>query len=166
MLIAIHSFGSIWSSRREIGRTAHYNTTGVLVGSTFRHRSCVYGYVRLNSSLGFSPETSTRMVNRVFECDPPHECNGKRKLFLRGLAHGSAAPDLYLIALDSGSVGEIDRRRPWICDQGIVLSFSDGNGKQQVLVLLPAYGWFETATGTRYVLPGNGRSSEAVLVQR
>ena len=106
------------------------------------------------------------MVNRVFECDPPDEWNGKRKLFLRGVVHGSAAPDLYLIALDSGNVGEIDRQRAWTCDQGSVLSFSDGNGKQQVLVLLPAYGWFETATGTRYVLPRNGRSSEAVLVQR
>ncbi len=166
MLIAIHSFGSIWSSRRETGRTAYYNTTGVLVGSTFRHRSCVYGYVRLNATLGFSSKTSARMVNRVFECHPPEEWNGKRKLFLRGVVHGSAAPDLYLIALDSGNVGEVDRRRPWLCDQGSVLSFSDGNGKQQALVLLPAYGWFETATGTRYVLPRNGRPSEAVLAQR
>ena len=167
MLIAIHSFGSIWTSRCEIGRTAYYNTSGVLVGSIFRHRSCTYGYVRMNATLGFRPETSHRMLNRVFETDPPpNEWNGKRKLFLRGVAHAIAVPELYLIALSSDDIGAIDRYGAWMCERGSVLSFSDGNGKQQALVLLPAYGWIHSATGTRYVIPKEGRPSEAVLLQK
>ncbi len=166
MLIAIHSFGSVWSSRLQTGRIAYYNTTGVLVGNTLRHRSCSYGYVRMNATLGFRPETSHRMVNRVFKCDPPVDWNGRRRLFLRCAVPASAVPELYLIALDSDNIGQIDRRGSWICDHGSVLSFSEGNGKQQVLVLLPAYGWIQSAAGTKYVVPQIGRPSEIVLAHR
>lgn len=167
MLIAIHSFGSIWTTRCEIGRTAYYNTTGVLVGSVFRHRSCIYGHVRMNATLGFHPDTSHKMLNRVFEADPlPNEWNGKRKLFLRGVAHANAVPELYLVALSSDDIGVIDRRHAWMCERGSVLSFSDRNDKQQALVLLPAYGWIQSATGTRYLIPKSGRPSEVVLQHR
>ena len=167
MLIAIHSLGSIWTSRCEIGRTAYYNTSGVLVGSVFRHRSCTYGHVRMNATLGFRPETSHKMLNRVFETDPqPNEWNGKRKLFLRGVAHANAVPELYLVALSSDDIGALERHGAWMCERGSVLSFSDGNDKQQALVLLPAYGWIHSATGTRYVIPKKGRPSEAVLLQK
>ena len=166
MLIAIHSFGSIWTSRSEIGRTAYYNTTGVLVGSIIRHRSRIFGLVRMNATLGFRPETSHKMLNRVFVTDPPNERNGNRKLFLRGVAPASAVPELYLVALSSCDIGALDRNRAWVCERGSVLSFSDGNDKQQALVLLPAYGWIHSATGTRYVIPKEGRPSEAVLLQK
>ena len=46
------------------------------------------------------------------------------------------------------------------------LSFSDDNDKQQALVLLPAYGWIHSATGTRYVIPKEGRPSQAILMQK
>jgi len=121
----------------------------------------------MNATLGFRPETSHKMLNRVFETDPPpNEWNGKRKLFLRGVAHAIAVPELYLIALSSDDIGAIDRYGAWMCERGSVLSFSDGNGKQQALVLLPAYGWIHSATGTRYVIPKEGRPSEAVLLQK
>ena len=165
MLIAIHSFGSIWTSRSEIGRTAYYNTTGVLVGNIIRHRSCIYGLVRMNATLGFRPETSHNMLNRVFVTDL-NERNGKRKLFLRGVAPASAVPELYLVALSSCDIGALDRHRAWVCERGSVLSFSDGNDKQQALVLLPAYGWIQSATGTRYLIPNTERPSEVVLKQK
>ena len=163
MLIAIHSFGSIWTSRCEIGRTAYYNTSGVLVGSVFRHRSCTYGHVRMNATLGFRPETSHKMLNRVFVTDPPNERNGNRKLFLRGMAPASAVPELYLVALSSCDIGALDGDRAWVCERGSVLSFSDGNQRQQALVLLRPYGWIQSATGTRYLIPNTERPSEVVL---
>ena len=121
----------------------------------------------MNATLGFRPETSHRMLNRVFETDPPpNECNGRRKLFLHGVAHANAFPELYLVALSSDDIGAIERRHAWMCERGSVLSFSEGNGKQQALVLLPAYGWIHSATGTRYVIPKEGHPSEAVLLQK
>jgi len=105
------------------------------------------------------------MLNRVFETDQT-EWNGKRKLFLRGVEQANALPELYLVALSSDDIGTIDRRRAWICERGSVLSFSDGNDKQQALVLLPAYGWIHSATGTQYVIPKEGRPSQAILMQK
>jgi hypothetical protein len=107
------------------------------------------------------------MLNRVFETDPPpNEWNGIRKLFLRGVAHANAVPELYLVALSSDDIGALERHGAWMCERGSVLSFSDGNDKQQALVLLPAYGWIHSATGTRYVIPKEGHPSEAVLLQK
>ena len=106
------------------------------------------------------------MVNRVFKCDPPVDWNGKRRLFLRGAAPASAVPDLYLIALDSDNIGRIDRRGSWICDHGTVLSFSDGNGKQQAIVLLPLTGGFKVRQERSTFIQQIGRPSEAVLAHR
>jgi hypothetical protein len=106
------------------------------------------------------------MLNRIFEADPPpNEWNGKRKLFLRGVAPANAVPELYLVALSSDDIWAIDRNSAWMCERGWVLSFSDGNDKQQALVLLPAYGWIHSATGTRYLIPHSDRPSEVVLQQ-
>ena len=120
----------------------------------------------MNATLGFRPETSHRMLNHVFETDPPpNEWNGTRKLFLRGVDHANAVPELYLVALSSDDIGALQQHGAWICERGSVLSFSDGNDKQQALVLLPAYGWIHSATGTRHVIPKEGHPSEAVLMQ-
>jgi hypothetical protein len=121
----------------------------------------------MNATLGFRPETSHKMLNRVFETDPaPNEWNGKRQLFLRGVAHANAVPELYLVALSSDDIGAIVRHSAWMCESGSVLSFSDGNDKQQALVLLPAFGWVHSAIGTRYLIPNTERPAEVVLKSR
>jgi len=119
----------------------------------------------MNATLGFRPETSHKMLNRVFVTEL-NEQNGKRKLFLRGVAPASAVPELYLVALSSGDVGALDWHGAWMCESGSVLSFSDGNYRQQGLVLLPAYGWIHSATGTRYLIPNTERPAEVVLKQK
>lgn len=131
------------------------------------HISSPIPHLRLCSdeaTLGFRPDTSHKMLNRVFETDPlPNEWDGRRKLFLRGVAHGNAVPELYLVSLSSDDIGAIDRRQAWMCERGSALSFSDYNDKQQALVLLPAYGWIQSATGTRYLIPKSGRPTQVVL---
>ena len=88
MLLAIHSFGSIWTLRqsdRGKGRPefAYFNTTGVLVKDRFRHRSCLYGYVRVDACTGFRPDYAFRYIDRMFISDGLQEFAGKRKLFLK-----------------------------------------------------------------------------------
>jgi hypothetical protein len=74
MLVAVQSFGSIWTARdasagvdgaKPARRRAYYNTTGVLAGSTLRHRCCLYGYVRVDECSGFHPRFAERFIHRV-----------------------------------------------------------------------------------------------------
>ena len=153
MLIAIHSFGSIWSNRSKQGKTAFFNTTGVLVGSQLRHRSCMYGHVRVDACTGFHQETMRSFLNRVLEAEPPCEWNGVRKLFIRSVAAAGRRPDRYLVAVRSQSVGHIDRNATWKCDDAEVISFSDGNDQQEALLLMPAFGWIAGSAGTLCVVP-------------
>ncbi len=63
MLVAVQSFGSIWTARgaRTVTegtnlarRGAYYNTTGVLAGDVLRNRSCIYGHVRVDECVRVS----------------------------------------------------------------------------------------------------------------
>jgi hypothetical protein len=80
MLVAVHSFGSIWTRRfgknvesvaRYTRDAAFYNTTGVQVANKVRARSRVYGVGRFSGSSGFTPHLPERMLNRVFKCAEP-----------------------------------------------------------------------------------------------
>ena len=168
MLIGIHSFGSLWTRRADRNNTnerrgvAFFNTTGVLIGNTVRHRSCLYGHVRLNACWGFRPENAQRMLNRVFESDGLSTWNGHRKLFLREPASATANPDRSLVAITSEMVGWIDRRGVWRSGATEVISFSEANDSQEALLLMPAFGWVHGARGTFCLLTertGPARSS-------
>ena len=119
MLVGIHSFGSLWMRRANRADAsgsrgiAFFNTTGVLIGNTMRHRSCLYGHVRLNGCWGFRPENADKMLNRVFETDELANWNGHRKLFLRAPAADPVNPARYLVAITSEMVGWMDRRGAW-----------------------------------------------------
>ena len=78
MLVAVQSFGSIWTARcartategtNLARRGAYYNTTGVLAGDVLRNRSCIYGHVRLDECSGFHPQFAERFIHRVFESE-------------------------------------------------------------------------------------------------
>ena len=154
MLIEIHSFGSLWTCRADRNNAnekrgvTFFNTTGVLIGHTVRHRSCLYGHVRLNGCWGFRPENAQRMLNRVFESDGLATWNGHRKLFLRTPATAAAKPDWYLVAITSEMVGWMDRRGAWRSDATEVISFSEANDLQEALLLMPAFGWVHGARAT------------------
>jgi hypothetical protein len=158
MLIAVLGFGSIWTTRRGNVRrgAAHFNTTGIFVNGKWRHRSCLYGYVRIDGCIGFMPASANPIKHRVFEAEPLSEWQGKRKLFLENIA-AEGMPDGYLINLSSRVLGWFDRGTQWMCDTGEIVSFSEGTGDQEALVLLPPYGWIRTACGSFSLQPEHER---------
>jgi hypothetical protein len=165
MLIGVLGFGRIWSTRpaRDGKHAAHFNTTGVLASGKYRHRSCIYGHVRIDGCTGFHPECAHRWLSRVYDSEPLAVWNGKRKLFLRELVSKGTAPELYLVRIGSDEMGWIDRYHSWICDDGEAVSFSEGNGQQEALVLLPAFGWVHTGTGLFHLHPDTCRPWSAAL---
>lgn len=169
MLVGIHSFGSLWTRRTNradaLGnrRIAFFNTTGVRIGNTMRHRSCLYGHVRLNGCWGFRPENADKMLNRVFETDELAKWNGHRKLFLRAPAAHPVNPARYLVAITSEMVGWMDRRGAWRSGATEVISFSEANDRQEALLLFPAFGWVNGAAGTFCLLPDGDNPARSRL---
>jgi hypothetical protein len=125
----------------------------VIASGKYRHRSCIYGHVRIDECTGFHPERADRWLSRVYESEPLTVWNSRRKLFLGEPIPKGTTPERYLIRAGSEEMGWIDRHSPWICDDGEVLSFSEGNGQQEILVLLPAFGWIHTAAGLFHLHP-------------
>ena len=169
MLVGIHSFGRLWTRRanradaRGNRGIAFFNTTGVLIGNTMRHRSCLYGHVRLNGCWGFRPENADKMLNRVFETDELANWNGHRKLFLRAPAADPVNPARYLVAITSEMVGWMDRRGAWRSGATEVISFSEANDRQEALLLFPAFGWVHGAAGTFCLLPDGDNPARSRL---
>ena len=173
MLVAVQSFGNIWTAR--VARTdnsgddtarrgAYYNTTGVLVGEVLRNRSCIYGQVRVNECSGFRPQFAARFIHRVFESEGITPTNGRSKLFLRQLMPRGTRPDVYLFRIRPVDTGWLDRQGAWKCAAAQVLSFSEGNGQQEVLLLLPPFGWVHGAQGTFCAEPRRDKPWMAVLM--
>jgi hypothetical protein len=145
MLIAVQSFGSIWTARcartvtegTNLARQgAYYNTTGVLAGDALRNRSCIYGHVRVDECRGFHPQFAERFIHRVFESEGVTVGNGRNKLFLRQIAPAATRPDVYLFRIRPIDAGWLDRNGAWRCDASQVVSFSEGNGQQEILIVL------------------------------
>ena len=165
MLICVLGFGHIWSAKpgRVGGPAAYFNTTGILASGKYRHRSCVYGHIRIDECTGFHPIRADRWLFRVFGSEPMTIWNGSRKLFLKEHLAKSASPERYLARISSAELGWIDRQAPWMCDSSEVISFSEGNGQQEVLVLLPAFGWISSGSGLFHLVPDGERPWRAAF---
>jgi hypothetical protein len=172
MLVAVQSFGSIWTERgvsADVGgansarRRAFYNTTGVMAGSKLQCRSRAYGYVRLDECSGFHPSSANRVIHRVYESEGVSVWSGRNKLFLRQLMPAGTRPDVYLFRVGSAEIGCIDRSGSWISSGAQVVSFSEGNGQQETLLVLPAFGWVRSERGTFCVDPRRSQPWMAVL---
>jgi len=155
MLVAVQEFGSIWTTRAArrsgeppIRQRAFYNTTGIHAGTKLQNRSCVYGYVRLDECSGFDVASPTRVIHRVYETEGLAVWNGTKRLFLRRLMPNGTHPETHLFRTRPSDVGWIDRKSAWHCDVAQLISFSEGNGQQEVLILLPAFGWIRGPHGT------------------
>ena len=155
MRVAVQDFGSIWTTRAArrsvespIRQRAFYNTTGILAGTIPQNRSCVYGYVRVDECSGFDVACAPREIHRVYETDGVAVWNGRKRLFLRRLMPNGTHPEMHLFRIRSSDVGWIDRKSAWHCDVAQLISFSEGNGQQEVLILLPPFGWIRGALGT------------------
>ena len=172
MLVAVQSFGSIWTARcaRTVTegtnlarRGAYYNTTGVLAGDVLRNRSCIYGHVRVDECTGFHPQFAERFIHRVFESEGVTAGNGRNKLFLRQIVPAGTRPDVYLFRIRPVDAGWLDRNGAWRCDAAQVVSFSEGNGQQEILIALPPFGWVRGTQGTFCAEPRRDRPWMAVL---
>jgi hypothetical protein len=113
-----------------------------------RNRSRAYGYVRLDECSGFDPAFAQQAIHRVYETEGISVWNGRNKLFLRQLVPAGTRPDAHLFGIRSAEIGWIDSRGAWKSEAAQTISFSEGNGQQEVLVLLPPFGWVRGEGGT------------------
>jgi hypothetical protein len=84
-------------------------------------------------------------------------------LFLRQIAQAGTRPDVYLFRIRPVDAGWLDRNGAWRCDAAQVVSFSEGNGQQEILIVLPPFGWVRGTQGTFCAEPRRDRPWMAVL---
>jgi hypothetical protein len=133
MLISVLGFGSIWSRRAAdaqlSGRlnAAYYNTTGVLVGGTFRNRPRLYGVAQFNGNSGFRPDRTFNALSKVFECEPSCVWKGVPKVLFKMVLPRPAKPDAYLVTVtdEQSSRFNKDSRGTWMHADARLISFSE-----------------------------------------
>ena len=176
MLISVLGFGSIWTRRvancahgsagARLSGTAYYNTTGVLVRDKLRNRPCTYGVARFNGNSGFRPDCIHRMMQRVFECEPPCVWDGGNKVLFKKLVAGSFKPDAYLVTITAEQSGGICREPAggWLHHDAHLISFSECGGEQEVMLVMPPYTWVRGRLGIFFLEPVAQRPREARLI--
>jgi hypothetical protein len=135
-------------SPERFRRAAYFNTTGVHVnGRVVRHRK-IAGHVRFNGVGGFNPHYPPRVIGSVFECDEPCIWNGQNKVFFgRRLTHPER-PDYFLLAIRQAEFGFVSvGTKDWKSDDAWLISFSEWDDQQELLMLLPPDGWVRTILG-------------------
>lgn len=176
MLISVLGFGSIWSRRiagdpQNPGRfggmdAAYYNTTGVLVGQKIRNRPRVFGIARFNGNSGLRPDCTYRMVYKVFDAEPPCVWDGHNKVFFRAILPRPEKPDAYLVTVTNEQTGGIDKDEAgeWLHPQAHLISFSECGHDQEVMVVMPAFGWLRGRLGAFFLEPVAQKPWEAHLM--
>ena len=172
MVIAIQGFGSAWerkfgkepSDPERFARAAYYNTTAVPVNGKLRYRWRIGGKLRFNSAGGFNPNYPGHALGRAFECAAPEQRNGWSQILFEGVLPKNAQPEMYLFAVTAERVGYIDARSvSWKANSVQVVSFSDDHGRQELLLLMPAYSWLRGELGTFFVEPSPAAPCSARL---
>jgi hypothetical protein len=100
----------------------------------------------------------------VFNSDPLQELANKRKLFLKSLMPSGTTPDIYLVKVGSHHIGTMKRTGAWVSQDVQLVSFSEGNGKQDALLLMPAFAWVRGASGTFCIDPNPREPWRSTLV--
>jgi hypothetical protein len=172
VVIAIQGFGSAWerkfgkepSDPERFARAAYYNTTAVPVNGKLRYRWRIGGKLRFNSASGFNPNYPGRALGRAFECAAPEQRNGWSQILFEHVLPKNAQPEMYLFAVTAERVGYIDARSvSWKAHSVQVVSFSDDHGRQELLLLMPAYSWLRGELGTFFVEPSPAAPCSARL---
>ena len=173
MLVVVTGFGSVWRQRLESsGRmcpAVYYNTTGVLVKSGIRQRSQICGYARFDALGGFDPNHSSKMIGRLFECAEPSVWMGYNKLLFRRLVAGDVCAEHFLVTANSELNGHFAvGSEGWKSADTWLLSFSEGGGNQELMLLMGAQSWISSDLGRFVVRPSvlRPRSSRLVLSAR
>ena len=173
MVFAIQGFGSAWERRfgkdfsdpKRFARGAYYNTTAVPVNGKLRYRWRVGGKLRFNSGLGFNPNYPTRSLHRAFECAAPVQRDGWSQILFERILARDAQPDMYVFAITTERVGYIDAQFAcWKAESVQVVSFSEDDRRQELLLLMPAHSWVRGELGTFFVEPSAAAPCSACLV--
>jgi hypothetical protein len=159
VLVAVTGFGSIWRHKfRTQARRGHrsmpvyYNTTGVLVKGHLRQRPQICGYARFHAVGGFDSNHLSQMINRVFDCAEPSMWMGCNKVLFKRILSANEKPDWYLVLARSALHGNLlIGMEGWRSSDSWLLSFSEGAGQQEAMLLIPPGGWIRTDLG-RFVL--------------
>ncbi len=160
MLVTITGFGSVWRRRfgrdqsdpRRFARAAYFNTTGVPVDGKIRTRPKIVGHVRFNGVGGFDPNHPLGMINSVFECAEPCIWQGQNKVLFQRMLPAPQQPDYFLVVVKASEVGHLDvGSTAWRSDGTILISFSECDKEQEVMLLMPTGSWLRTNLG-KFVL--------------
>ena len=167
MLVSVLGFGSIWTRRSRkdapLGQEfsprqlVYYNTTGVKVGEKIHSRPRVYGIARFNGVSGCRPDSQDKMLNKVFECEPPCVWNGHPKILFNTLLAKPERPDAYLVVVRSEVIGIVPNDSAWLAAGASVISFSECGQDQEAMVVMPAFGWIRGGSGTMFLEPTAAR---------
>lgn len=165
VLVAVTGFGSVWRHRlgTEAGRgrlslPVYYNTTGVMVNGHVRQRPQICGYARFDAIGGFDPNHLSRMINRVFECAEPCVWMGCNKVLFKRMLPVNGGPQYYLVLAQSVLHGGLQiEQQGWRSSDAWLLSFSEGAGQQEAMLLLRPGGWIRTSLG-KFVLMTEGQA--------
>ena len=171
MLVTVTGFGSVW--RRRLGRHsnavrplaagAYYNTTGVEVNGTIRTRPRIIGHARFNGAGGFDRNYPARMLDRVFECEDPTVWQGQNKILFKRLLRDAERPDRFLVVVHPPETGPIRVGAGWKSDDVFLVAFSEWRDRQELMLLMPAYGWLRSDVGTFFLEPSPRRPWTARL---
>jgi hypothetical protein len=104
------------------------------------------------------------MLYRVFDCEPPCAWNGHQKVLLKRLLRKPETPDAYLVVVKSEQTGGVIKGGDWLNRETTLISFSECGADQEVMVVMPAYGWVRGVLGTFFLVPMAARPWEARLV--
>ena len=168
MIIGLEGFGSIWSARTRsgAGRSAFYNTTGIVCDGRLRHRSRVFGQLRFNEVGGFNPRLIERNIGRVFRATENRDSQRPGFLFHHMLSN-LASPDCFLFAITSERTGELHIDMDgWKSDGVRLISLSQFAAQQEAMFLMPVYGWIRGELGRFVVEPFPERPWRASLELR
>ena len=155
MRVGLTGFGSVWRHRLGKGDArscptgpVYYNTTGVLVHGNVQQRPQICGYARFDTIGGFDPNHPSKMIGRVFECAEPTVWMGSNKLLFKRILNPGECPDRFLVATSSAHVGQlaVGEQSSHASDVWI-LSFSEGAGQQEAMLLMSVGQWIRTSLG-------------------
>jgi len=153
MFVTVEGFGSIWSKRTRHetdvsgGRIAYYNTTGISIDGKLRHRTKLFGQVRFNEIGGFNPKLVEHNIGRVFQCTGDLRPTGACLTF-HHLLERPFKPDYFLFTVTSDRTGFLPIGwYGWKSDGVLLISFSQFEQRQEVMLLMRAHSWVRGALG-------------------
>lgn len=173
MLVTLKGFGSVWErrirkdavSQTRFADAILFNTTGIKVNGKVRHRWKIGGKVRFKAHGGFFPDSPSRSINKVFECDPPEPLSaGWTQTYIRRVLPGPERPDCFLFVVTAEQTGQMDwLSNSWKANDVTVIAFSEDCDQQETMLLMPAYSWVHGELGTFFVEPSAAKLWSAEL---